>query len=397
MIEQGDVAAQRLAPLVHAAAGGDTHAFGRLVAETQGVVCAITLAVTRDPATSEDVAQQVYFDAWRGIGRLRAATSFLPWLRALARNRARMAVRAARRFRARVSELDATDDLIAAAADASPDALAKLLDAESRATLVAALDAVPDTAREVLVLYYREGQSVRQVAELLGVREAAVKQRLTRARRVLRQEYLARIGALLDQTAPGAAFTAAVATGIATAALVAAPGVAAAAVLSGGAASGGSAAVGGKGAMGGASLLGAGATGLVSGLGGALLGLFFGARALWREAEEAAERSAVRRYTLSALAAMLGFLAVLLHEVSRSGGARPLPVTLAGLVMEATFVWHHLWALPRARAPRVARDRRRDPIGTAARERRRAWAMWAGFLLGTLGGGTPIVLLWLRQ
>ncbi|MCO4098622.1 MAG: sigma-70 family RNA polymerase sigma factor [Gemmatimonas sp.] len=186
------------------------------------------------------MAQQVFFDAWCGIGKLRAATSFLPWLRALARNHARMAVRRASRFRARVVAMDATHDVIGATADPSPDALITLLDEEARAALAAALDAVPDAAREVLVLYYREGQSVRQVAELLGMREATVKQRLSRARRVLRAEYLARVGELLDHSAPGAAFTAMVTAGLATAALAASPGVAAAAVLSKGVAAGGS-------------------------------------------------------------------------------------------------------------------------------------------------------------
>jgi RNA polymerase sigma factor (sigma-70 family) len=338
MLEQRDAAAQRLAPLVLAAAAGDARAFGRLVVETQGVVCAISLAVTRDAATSEDVAQQVFFDAWRGIGTLRSATSFLPWLRALARNHARMAVRAASRFRARVVATDTTTDVIASSADPAPDALSTLLDDEARATLAAALDAVPDAAREVLVLYYREGQSVRQVAELLGMREATVKQRLSRARRVLRAEYLARAGELLERSAPGAAFTAIVITMV-TAALAASPGVAAAAVLSKGVAAS-------KGAMGGAFALGASATGFVGGVGGGLLGLFVGARALWREADSVEERAAVRRYVLSALVATFVFTAVLVAEAVRPDGARPLPVTLAALAMQSTYMWHHLWALP---------------------------------------------------
>jgi RNA polymerase sigma factor (sigma-70 family) len=399
-LEQSDTAALRLAPLVQAAAAGDARAFGRLVVETQGVVCAICLAVTRDPTTSEDVAQQVFFDAWRGIKKLRAATSFLPWLRALARNHARMAVRTASRLRARMVAMDATHETLTTSADPSPNALTTLLNTEAREALTSALDAVPDNAREVLVLYYREGQSVRQVAELLGVQEATVKQRLTRARRTLRAEYLARVGELLDQSAPGAAFTALVTAGLATAALVASPGVAAAAVLSKGVAAGGSASLSsaattGKGAMGAATLLSASGTGLMGGLGGGLLGLFAGTRALWREADSAEEQAAVRRYALSALAATLAFTAVLVTEAARSAGARPLPITLAGVVMEATFLWHHVWALPRARAPRVARDHLRDPQGTDARERRRVRISWAGFLFGTLGGAAPIVWLWL--
>lgn len=388
VLESRDQTAQRLAPLVRAAATGDARAFGDLVAETQGVVCAITLAVTRDPATSEDVAQQVYLDAWRGIGRLQAATSFLPWLRTLARNHARMAVRAASRFRARVTELHTTGEAI----DPSPDALTRLLDSEAQATLAEALDAVPDAAREVLVLYYREGQSVRQVAELLGLREATVKQRLSRARRTLRAEYLARAGELLDRSAPGTAFTAVVTAGLATFALAASPGVAAAAVLAPGGAT-----TTGPGTAGAATVLGAGAAHMVGGVGGGLLGLCVGARSLWREADSESERAAVLRYAVSGVVAAVAFSAVLLTEAARQRGARPLPVTLAYVIMVASFAWHHARALPLARAARVARDRVRDPVGTDARERRRTRVVLAAMLLGTACGAAPIVSLWLRR
>lgn len=406
----GDAAALRLAPLVQAAAGGDVRAFGRLVEETQGLVRAITLAVTRDPAASDDVAQEVYLDAWRGLTRLRAATSFLPWLRALARNHARMAVRGAVRRRARVAALDAAaDPVLAAAADPSPDALTGLLDAEARAALAAALDAVPDAAREVLVLYYREGRSVRQVAELLGLRDEAVKQRLARARRTLRDAYLARTGELLGRAAPGAAFAAAVTGALASAALVGAPGAAAAAVLAGGATAGSGSAAGAvaKGSAAAAGPLGAtwaaigaltagAAAGVLAGLAGGVLGLVGGARGLWREARDAAERRAVIRYVVAVLAAMLLFLAVIVHEGGRAGGPRPLPVTLAYALMLAVCAWQHRRALPRARAPRLALERAADPVGSAARERRRARTATLGLAAGGAVGALPIVWLWLR-
>ncbi|HEX6630291.1 MAG TPA: sigma factor, partial [Gemmatimonadaceae bacterium] len=60
-----------LEPLVVAARGGDRAAFARLVDATSGVVCAIALAVLGDPAESEDVAQDVYLAAWRGLSTLR--------------------------------------------------------------------------------------------------------------------------------------------------------------------------------------------------------------------------------------------------------------------------------------------------------------------------------------
>ena len=51
---------------------------------------------------------------------------------------------------------------------------------------------------------------MRQVADLLGMREEAVKQRLSRARTRLRREMLERFGEAAHRTAPGAAFTAGV-------------------------------------------------------------------------------------------------------------------------------------------------------------------------------------------
>ena len=63
-----------------------------------------------------------------------------------------------------------------------------------------------------MTLYYREGQSARQVAMLLGMREDTVKQRLSRARQRLRASLLDEVGETLRTTAPGAAFTAGVMT-----------------------------------------------------------------------------------------------------------------------------------------------------------------------------------------
>src|SRR5690606_4848421 len=184
-----DPRALALAPFVSAAANGDPAAFERLVQETKGVVCAITLATVRDVPMSEDVAQDVYLEAWKGIGRLRNPTSFLPWLRQLARNRSRMALRAAIRRRQRVSHA-APDDLLAAAADPSDNALASLVVAEEREQLLHALDSLPVASREVLILYYREGGSVRQVSDLIGITDDAVKQRLSRARGRVRSSML---------------------------------------------------------------------------------------------------------------------------------------------------------------------------------------------------------------
>jgi len=88
-----------------------------------------------------------------------------------------------------------------------------------------ALQDVPDTYREPLVLFYREGQSAKQVAAALGISAGAVEQRLSRGRKHLREGVTELIAAGLARTAaPAAGFTAAVMAGI-----TALPGQAAAA------------------------------------------------------------------------------------------------------------------------------------------------------------------------
>src|SRR5512140_153539 len=156
---------------VASAMAGDGEAFRRLVDLTSRTVCSIALAIVRDVPASADVAQNAYLAAWAGLGKLRNPASFLPWIRQVTRNQAHLWIRENRR---EVSE----ERALAAAVDEAPSQAESLLGAEERRLLAEVLDEMPEEAREVVTLYYREGSSARHVAGLLGISEAAVKQRL---------------------------------------------------------------------------------------------------------------------------------------------------------------------------------------------------------------------------
>jgi len=190
---------------VAAAARGDRSAYGRLVDGNKGLVTAIALAIVGDVHSSEDVAQDVFLHVWQSLPRLRNPHSFLPWLRQLTRNRARKWLEARGRTPWRLVD---EDRLLAEVADARPHAEDALAGEERRLALANALQELPDEQREVLLVYYREGGSVRQVAELLGLREDAVKKRLSRARARLREEVLQRFGDAAAGSAPGNRFSA---------------------------------------------------------------------------------------------------------------------------------------------------------------------------------------------
>ncbi|MEO0606489.1 MAG: sigma-70 family RNA polymerase sigma factor, partial [Myxococcota bacterium] len=164
--------------LVTAARRGDREAFARLVRTHAGAVHQVALRITEDVCRAEDVAQEAFLAAWRGLSRLRDPDRFSGWVVGIARNRALDAVRHVRR-RPEVPLGDALP--LVAEPGAEPD----------REALWAALDRLDRGQRDVLQLYYRQGHTVSEVARQLGLAEPAVRKRLSRGRERLREEVVA--------------------------------------------------------------------------------------------------------------------------------------------------------------------------------------------------------------
>jgi RNA polymerase sigma factor (sigma-70 family) len=364
--------------LVSAAAAGDRDAFARLVDETRGLVSSIALAILRDVDVSRDVAQDVLLVAWRDLRKLREPASFLPWLRQITRNRAHHVLRSRVRARRIVAEPTAgpggadLDERLARAC-AAPLAPEVLVAEEQRTRLAAAIDALPDEAREVVTLYYREGQSARQVADLLGLREDAVKQRLSRARQRLRAALLDEVGETLRVTAPGAAFTAGV-----MALTVAAPSTAAAGI--GASASGVGTGLLAKLAM----MLG----GAAAGIAGGVAGVLFGTSRLRRQARDEQERASLVRFTWAAVTTVVIAGSSIPLGWSATGSPWAPVASYFGL-LGALAVLYAGW-LPRIVARRLEAELREDPAA-AARHRRDRRLTVLGFVLGAVSGGLGLL------
>ena len=203
------------------ASEGDEAAFRRLVEVSANTVCAIALAICRNVQASEDVAQEVFLAAWGNLRQLRNPSSFLPWLRQVTRNQAHL-------WRRKHAREIGDEDILAAANDGRPSQVDSVLADEERRVLREALEQLPDETREVLVLYYREESSAKQVGLLLGLSEEAVRQRLSRGRALLREQMLSRFASTVARTAPGAVFVSAVAGALTFAAPAASAAVVAA-------------------------------------------------------------------------------------------------------------------------------------------------------------------------
>ncbi|WP_370671918.1 RNA polymerase sigma factor [Stenotrophomonas maltophilia] len=354
-----------------AAASGCQHAYGRIVLACQNTVTAIALAITRDRQASEDIAQEAFVKGWQQLHQLRSSTSFLPWLRQITRNLARDWLRAQR---GRPLSGEAAEVALGMAADPSPSTADRLQRVEEEIAAEDIISALPADSREVLLLYYREGQRSQQVADLLGLSDAAVRKRLSRARALVRDGLLQCFGEFARSSAPSAAF----ATAVVSMVLVAAPGTASAAILlSTGVGIGGS-----KLGLGGASAAGGTAMGtLTATLGqlhvipaenwgaiagaviGGAIGSYLGARFLMSYTGTEDERTQVRRFvrinTGTGLAWCLVMLVATLLQV-------PMWSQLLLLALGLAVVnYQCLVPLQRLMAPMIARDSaRRGRSGT---------------------------------
>ena len=364
-----------LDPLVAAAAGGDVDAFARLVSATSSLVSSIALAIVRDLDLSRDVAQDVFLAAWRDLRTLRNPSSFLPWLRQITRNRAHHSLRT--RVRASRREDDAVSDAtLEAVADPRPTAADALVAAEDARALADALQLLPNETREIVLLYYREERSAKQVAALLDLSEDVVKKRLSRARSSLREAMLERTADVLRRTAPGAAFTSTVVAGAVS---IAAPSSAAAATtVSLSKASG----FGGLAAKAAAAFGGAG-LGAAGGAAGVLLGI----RQLIREARDNEERQALRRFAAAATAVVV--VAAAMFPLSWAFAPNAWSQIAVFCAFIAAMMLLYFGWLPRVLARRLAAEMREDPERAArrrAQERRMQWLGWGlGLLSGTAG------------
>lgn len=358
--------------LIHAhlpaAAGGDRDAYGRIVAACQNTVTAIALAITRDVPASEDIAQEAFISAWQNLRRLQNPASFLPWLRQITRNLAHDHLRGRQR---RAGEVANPDELIAMAADPQPTPFEQLLEDEQQGVAAELISALPDDSREVLLLYYREGQSSQQVATLLGLSDAAVRKRLSRARQVVRNELLQRFGEFAHDSAPSFAFSSVVATALA----VASPPAAAASIL------GSTAAVGAK-TLGKILLGSAGSLGLA--LVAGFAGIYLGLRQQLKGSVDQEERHGLIRSSVISGLASIGFLVVLLG-LARFDDGWVLPV-VATLGFMGVVFYQAIIVQPRILARRHAREALRDPVAAARRRRRERWLCWVGATAGFVGG-----------
>ena len=192
------------AALVAGSLAGDREAFAQIVARYQSLICSLAYSATGSLAQSEDVAQETFVAAWKQLSGLREPGKLRSWLCGIARNLSYTAVHREGREPSHAAEpLQALDQ----ASTGEPLPSERAITREEEAILWRSVARIPEVYREPFVLYYREHQSVEQVADWLDLSEDAVRQRLSRGRKLLQEQVTAFVESALERTSPGKAFT----------------------------------------------------------------------------------------------------------------------------------------------------------------------------------------------
>jgi len=169
--------------LMRALRAGDQAAFEALYQRYRNRLYAFLVRYTGDPSAAQDLFQETFLRVFRDRARYEPRAAFATWLFTIARNLYLDSVKGAGIPRPAPGTEMAAEE----APDSQPDPLAALERREAEALLRRAVATLPEEDRAILILSRFEGMRYRQIGEILGCSEGAVKVRAHRALQTLRQ------------------------------------------------------------------------------------------------------------------------------------------------------------------------------------------------------------------
>jgi RNA polymerase sigma-70 factor, ECF subfamily len=160
---------------------GDANAFEGIVRRWQGPLVNMAWRYCRDRGRAEELAQEAFVRAWRGLATWRQESSFSTWLFALAANVYRNDLKRFPTVNLPIEDIAEPSRPADQQTKAEERSLNELV---RRAVL-----ALPRRYREPVVLFYFHEKDVAGAARTMGLPEGTVKARLSRARELLRRRF----------------------------------------------------------------------------------------------------------------------------------------------------------------------------------------------------------------
>jgi RNA polymerase sigma-70 factor, ECF subfamily len=170
--------------LVRQAVNGRPDAYGELAHRWAPRLMAVCHARVRCRESAADLAQETLLRGFRSLGTLKSFDKFGPWLRGIADRVCLDWLKSRQRTQVPFTRLGGDPHAVPATSEGVD---ARLEQADEVKSLMAAVEGLPETHREVLMLFYYGEMTYLEMAELLGVSAATINARLTEARAILRK------------------------------------------------------------------------------------------------------------------------------------------------------------------------------------------------------------------
>ena len=146
--------------------------FCERIHECEGSMYALAYSILKNEADAADAMQDAILKAYSNLAQLKDRDKFRSWILSIVHNTAIAYIRR----RKDTVDIEEREDL------ASPE---PTMDPAARMTVREAVEKLKLPYRTVILLFYYEEYSVRQIAEVMRASEIAVKQQLSRGRKML--------------------------------------------------------------------------------------------------------------------------------------------------------------------------------------------------------------------
>ena len=169
--------------LIAACQQGESRAFRRVFEIYRDRVYALCCHMAGNADDAEDLTQEIFIQAFRSIGSFRAESAFGTWLYRIASNRC---VSEARKRRPRFRSVEEMAEHNAAPLARGPNPEEQLVRKELVKRAEEAIASLPESQRLLFVLGTQMGMKYRDIGEIVDISEDAVKVRIHRARKRVR-------------------------------------------------------------------------------------------------------------------------------------------------------------------------------------------------------------------
>lgn len=168
--------------LVRHAQHGAEHAFRQLVQRYNERIFNVCFRIVGNHQDAEEAAMDAFMACFQGLANFEGRSRFSTWLYQIARRCAYKKLRKCPPECEPIDELEISEDRLAAQPDKN------LQEHEIRERVERAMAALPDHLKEIVIFYFLEGLSYREISEILECSIGTVASRINAARQLLQRK-----------------------------------------------------------------------------------------------------------------------------------------------------------------------------------------------------------------